>query len=512
MSNVAPSTACSKSYFIFVLAILSISSLLSGLSWGTRVNSLENNGDWIPTKCTLSRYVMCSEGYLKGPQPLHAWRLNLGAWHGFQEVIHKRRTSPAEVQFKFLMPKSSYFYFIFNKDDSGFSGIRINAGGSNEGIFFNALDNGKFTRVESYPNGNVKAGAWNDCLVEFSTAGVALRINGRFVQSFDDHPKETQSLGFRGSSANVLIDDVKIFTADNSGPIKESFCNLRQITTAALSVFLAAILGTVLLALFPYLKNPRATCFAVTLFHLNFLVFSLLFFAANFYLTGRYPQENSFLYQQLHRSSSRDWIEKTVEEINEHIPNMPKEKAVQATKRVILLGSSQAWGSGAKTEEETIARRLEHFLNEKGGGEMRYECTNAGISSVESTFLLERYKSSWTSPAPYAAVIILSNNDKKNVEQFRTNLRKFADINKSLSIKTVFVLEASSPEYPNDELASAHIAMEQVGNENGILTLDAHAHLKAKQNEGILWWDYIHLTAFGQDLLARYIHDHAFGD
>lgn len=493
-----------KSYLFLILALQFASALLIGQSWETRVNSLKNNGKWLSSKATLSRYVMCSEGFFKGAQSLHGHQLNLGAWHGFQEVLYKQKLHPRAVDFKFFPPQSSYFYFIFNKDDDGFSGIRIDAGEPPNDFFFTAQDNGKFTGVTPCAPLNIKTDSWNDCRIEFSTGGLAMHINGKFVQAFPDEIKPLQHIGFRGSSKNVLIDDIALWASDVKEPVKESFFNGRIFISISFRVFLFIAALTVILAVFPYAKKPRKTCLSVTLINLNIFVIASILFAANYFITGRYPVENSFLFQRFNQSKT-EWVGKAVEKINKNIQKIPESGPVPESKKLILLGTSQAWGSGAKKEDETIARRIEQLLNESNKETLQFECINAGISSVQSSYLLQLYKTSWANAAPKAVIIILSNNDKVDPDQFRLNLEEFVALNKRLSIQTFFVLEASSPEYPTIKLERAHSVMKEVAAKSGTMVLDAHAYLKTKQTEGILWWDYIHLTSFGQDLLARYI-------
>ena len=122
---------------------------------------------------------------------------------------------------------------------------------------------------------------------------------------------------------------------------------------------------------------------------------------------------------------------------------------------------------------------------------------NAGV-------LLELYKREWITLEPEAVVINLSNNDGGSVllaQDFEPCLERFVAINESKNIKTVFVLEANSIEVtPND--LQLHPVMRTVGTRHGVPVVELHAFLKAKYDDGFLWWDFVHPTSLGHRLVA----------
>ena len=78
-------------------------------------NTLANNGAWLSSKRNLGTSVMGARSFTEQPHALAKNRLNLAAWHGFQEVIYKDSLHLKQVEFDFLLGPSAYLNFIFNK-------------------------------------------------------------------------------------------------------------------------------------------------------------------------------------------------------------------------------------------------------------------------------------------------------------------------------------------------------------------------------------------------------------
>jgi lysophospholipase L1-like esterase len=102
-------------------------------------------------------------------------------------------------------------------------------------------------------------------------------------------------------------------------------------------------------------------------------------------------------------------------------------------------------------------------------------------------------------------VVNMSNNDA-DMKTFGSNLKEFVNIN-GAHVKTVFVLEANSPE-TGTNIEEKHIVMKQVAEELDVPIIDLHSYLSSQNNTGILWWDKVHLTAYGHFLSAQYLSKH----
>jgi lysophospholipase L1-like esterase len=195
---------------------------------------------------------------------------------------------------------------------------------------------------------------------------------------------------------------------------------------------------------------------------------------------------------------------------------------------VLFIGSSQTWGAGADTENDTFVMQSEKQLNSQlyvfaentfqnvlgviseDKASRKMDFINAGISGTNSTDLLKLYTNSWRNTLkPDLVVLNLSNNDMGN-PKFESNLRKFVELNRP-DIGTIFMLEANSIERTSG-LAKNHEIVKRIGNELRIPVIDLHGYLSEKSDTGIIWWDYVHLTTHGQKLAAQLLTEYIRGN
>jgi lysophospholipase L1-like esterase len=174
--------------------------------------------------------------------------------------------------------------------------------------------------------------------------------------------------------------------------------------------------------------------------------------------------------------------------------------------RLLVLGASQTWGAGAGTEEETWVRRLEATLNATKREWERIECVNGGVSGFLAGDVLEMLRKDLAGFGASAALVNLSSNDA-DTARFRRDLTALARELANRRVPTVFTLEPNSPEgRPSDsdrgDLAAKHAIVRSVAAAHAIPVVDLQAHLAERRDAGLVWWDFVHLTAFGQRLVA----------
>ena len=74
--------------------------------------------------------------------------------------------------------------------------------------------------------------------------------------------------------------------------------------------------------------------------------------------------------------------------------------------KILFIGSSQTWGAGASTTENTFVHRFENLVNAHDTTES-VTCINTGISGLTSTELFKFYQEKWISAAPKVVIINL---------------------------------------------------------------------------------------------------------
>ena len=222
---------------------------------------------------------------------------------------------------------------------------------------------------------------------------------------------------------------------------------------------------------------------------LNLVLFfgiASFYFIQSYYFLGMYPDAKSKLFDFEHKEI--EWKHKEIKKINDEINESYDYQSEKF--RVMFLGNVTNLGSGGSKNTSTFVKIAEDLLNNKvltrdkfyGNSNQKYEFINAGVNGSSSTELLEYYRNEWIKYRPKVTVVNLSFND--NVSKiFTDNLQKLIDLNNENNIKTVFVLEASSPEVNPNGLFQ-HKAMVDIAEKNSILYYDLYSYLKLKSQTG----------------------------
>jgi lysophospholipase L1-like esterase len=136
------------------------------------------------------------------------------------------------------------------------------------------------------------------------------------------------------------------------------------------------------------------------------------------------------------------------------------------------------------------------------------ETYNFSIPGSSSAQLLGKYVELWHFARPDLLVVNLSNNDS-DAGTLSRNLRALALETQREGGRVVFVLEANSIELYRQPLRRKHAAVRKLGDELGVPVWDLEGYLSGDglYDSGMLWWDHVHLTSYGQSLTARWLAD-----
>jgi lysophospholipase L1-like esterase len=464
-------------------------------------NSIRNNGNWEVTKTDLHLYVLGSEAFYKGRQALSQSRLNLGAWHGFQEVISRKVFPIKEVSFSFHLEKGAYLYFVFNKtrESANFYALRLSSDPRFKNFLFLVSSQGKFLERIPVLIPTLEFEQWHHCSISFSVDSFTLSLNNKILKRFSIPIKETQMIGFRGGYKNTYVDDVITSDKDHNVLLKESFSNNKDILV---TIGFVLILVLILHSLFALLSKKRSVdnnniFFGLITFNLaasfTLMIASLFYF---YFYTDMYTNEEHF------RKREERWIASQTQRIAEDTKMEIEKEHNLPTYRIMFVGSSQTWGAGASYHSETFVHRIARRLNGELKGKYHVTCLNISISGEDSAGLYEIYKK-FIRYDPKLVILNLSNNDH-DAKVFEDSLDRFLRSNEEKDIDTLFILEANSIEAYPAELPM-HPVMRRSAKQSSTKMIDLHHYLKEHYDEGLLWWDSVHLTSFGHELAARRI-------
>ena len=468
-------------------------------TWALWENSLLVHPEWVATKPTLGRGVMGALAFASGSQAVARNRLNLGAWLGFQEVLSRDALELARMRLRFRVEPDGYVHVLYDHRADGFSGLRFSSAPAFPSLHYRAAADGEFTATD--PLANVSADVWHEVELAFTDDAVGVTLDGAAVGRFP-HGPGARRIGFRGGQRRAEVDDVVLEGRDGRVRV-ERFANLDhfapRLALAAASLLAAAAIGAA--ALRRSSLPPRQVGFAVAVAG---AVFGCAVAAAYtlVYVRGREYRVS----QADARRSEAYWVDSSRREVVAGIRATYAADVPPDAWRLLVLGTSQTWGAGARTAQETWVHQLEGLLAQRFGG-VRVECVNAGVSGLRSGQVLDLLRTDLAGLRASAALVNLSNNDV-DVGRFRRNLEALASELERRHIPAVFALEPNSLERrptdsPHGDLAAKHEVVRAVASRHGRPVIDLHGYLAERRDAGLLWWDFVHLTSFGQRLVAR---------
>jgi lysophospholipase L1-like esterase len=184
----------------------------------------------------------------------------------------------------------------------------------------------------------------------------------------------------------------------------------------------------------------------------------------------------------------------------------------EGTIRILALGGSQAWGSGAASSRETYDAILEKKLRKRG---LPVEIFNggvngAGIGKVKNFFQypLARY-------SPDILIVDIGLNDSAAVQIVKGEKRAYRHMNILTSlfeelinlcakqgVSVVLVLEPMSRETPLRPHSEYYRRIEKIGRERAAAVIDAGPVMRELESDHFVWWDTAHLAPYGHQTLA----------
>ncbi len=173
------------------------------------------------------------------------------------------------------------------------------------------------------------------------------------------------------------------------------------------------------------------------------------------------------------------------------------------TRRILFIGGSTTWGSGASSEESAWVGRVESALSARESLDgTTYQCVNAGICAQGSGFLLERLENEWIHLQPFMVVASMSVNEFR-LNDYRSNLDRIVALCQERGIPLLFSLEPEAHSRLPTDLPRMHDIMSATARDHGIPLVDARAIADHESTRGWVWWDPVHLTDYGNRIYAE---------
>lgn len=478
-------------------------------------NTLKNNQNWSVTKLELEMNVMGAESFFEQTQPLNGDFLNLGSWHGFQEIISLNRFDYDQLRFKTKLNKDAYLIFYYQIQDNEKLAIKI-ANQPNQSACLQIRNDGYFINQKLLENLSLNENRWTDVKASVHQNEIEFDIEGKKVACpINGYPNS--KIGFKNGLENSYLDDI-IVSKNKDEIFSENFSNQKRF-----NYYLSLLFAAIIVINFANLigkkgESRKRSLMLQVLINISLLMILIIsFFYLLLFYVGNYPNLNSTLLNL--KSAERNWARDEVKFISKFVM---EEGETKGEGKMMFIGSSQTWGAGATNHNNRFSSLVEQELKKQLEASNssatntakvlgystadQISVINAGAAGSTSTELLEEYSGRWIDLKPKTVFINLSSNDydyKNNPTIFERNLETFINVNKEAGINTIFLLEARSPE--NKDLNQFHQIVIDVSKRHGVPLINIYEYLKNNDSKGLIWWDFVHPTDFGHRLIANYI-------
>ncbi len=538
-------------YFFSVSLILLPCAVLAMFVVLYSQNSLFLNNNWYVQKRIVQMALIGGDEFLLTRIPLAQNILNLGSYFGFQEIILRDKLNPKEIQFYFKIEEDSYLDLTYNRNGSQYAGLRLSSSGDFSSISFTSTTEGRFLFSAAIPPPTLSPG-WHKVSIKNSEVGLLLVIDEKAHLIPTAAQFSSGSIGFRSGMRGAKIDNIAIQTSQGNW-VRHFFHNTKNwLSILTLNFALLVLAGTIFSriirhkgrnALFPWIliSFTGISCLG-SWYVFDFFYYSQIIHSKTGITRPLFPDEHSspLTLEELRYKTFNLWYRLSGGEeisrkavIEKGYPanriykgpvycgvsndrcfagSLPDTLESQAVKklayRIIFIGTSQTIGVGANRLEDTFYVRTHLYLRAGIPASIHLESINISVSGSNSKSLLKDYEQDYLKLRPDIVLINLANNDKWN-KKFFPEISSILKKNKLSGIKTVLLEEASGQGDSSHRFAllTNHKELRKLAQLYNIPVYPLHEYLNqpSLSSSGTVWWDHVHLTSYGHELVAHWL-------
>lgn len=451
------------------------------------------------SKLRMEKGLTSAAAFVSTQISLAQQKLNLGAWHGFQEVVFTPsfdlKVSSIDLDLQFTPPCGIFYLYLIDQTGTRM-GLRLSHHRDFVPIFFTMDKEGQFLEKKELSFFMAWEMAFHLRLVG-SGGKMQLFLNGKEWGSWDKRPTGKVQLALASYGNFYLTVDNILVQDENHRPLIDEAFDLKSVRKK--SFLQAALFFLALNLLYVGLVWKKKSRHKILYnLYLNFLFFlSLAFYC---YWTNQhlllYPQEVAYYPGYPNRIEDpptyRQRMKKEVEEL---------ERGERSKPLVLLFGGSQLWGAGAESNDKTSFSQLQKTLA-KNPRTQCYQFFNAAMNGANSGQIVANYQELFETLGARYVILNLGRNDMDNAlfyEQIDAFMKKLKDYNIQVILITepLFVANMFGP-------ILSHLALKKLAQVHQVPFLDFHQLFTQDLSDlGPIWWDMVHLNNFGQKLYAQ---------
>lgn len=475
-------------------------------------------------------------------------RLNLGAWHGFQEVLLGPYEQPAQVRFWAKIPKHAYLCVNGLRTAEKAAGFRL----SRSKLYPSMAYRSEADRfVWNKPlEGLSLDDEWHRFTVFLEGDQMRLQMDGRTRAELTYNRPPRQGVSFRNGTVPVWVDDLRIASPQGVLLVEDFRHDHNWAKLFALALIVLTTLSVLVSSTSKRLEAQWDRRWLKVLLGL-LLAQSILLPADFWYWSSQYhhrvdtslirhnervhPAEQlrvslAKMFDSLdqHKAAqveffrrrgspikaptwdSPEWLHLIAQGVSKQflaseLREMLEQHEVAESGRVLLLGSSQTFGEGADLLDFNMGSALQRSLAEHVSRPTTV--LNVSMQGTHSRLLLGRLPEFLETYRPSLVVVNLGSNDRgPRLKTLATNLTRMKELSESAGADFLMVLEPNIPE-ATKRIRTCHAPMIELGQNLKIPVLDLHGFLTEppQLDGGFLWCDHVHLTSYGQTLAGRFM-------
>ncbi len=521
-------------------------------------NTLAGNGRWVSAKPLMQVPLMGARQYLVTRNALAGNRLDLGAWHGYNEVYLHSPVTVGTLELSFRLEPDAHLSVLLGRTESGFDGLRLSRHTHFPSRIFRGERSGRFSAVSPVEHQTLTDG-WHTLRIEAGDTAWTASLDDQVIAT-SSRPLPAGLIGFRNGFSRVEIDDVRLTGPSGELVLDEHFRNGRNRAPILLIALAASFALLMSVALLTGRGNPtdrRAptqwaalVAIVATIAALLFLAFDHLVWSRSYIYQERNPnapEPPALLValesarQTLFGAPSVETLDLPVDEVARRItawdledefawpgpnrynrypaftsaaPGEPRYVPYPALERferqgdehvLAFVGSSQTVGVGAEVVGQAmVSRTHDALVARRSESSPPLWIFNLAIAGGRAPDLVRYYERTWIDLEPDTVVVNLSFNDR-DVPRFEESLRRLIELNRSREIGTVLVVEALSADKDDPGVRERQAMVREVGRTTGTPVIDLEAGLAAPEvyDSGLLWWDQVHMTSYAQALAGQ---------
>jgi lysophospholipase L1-like esterase len=469
-------------------------------------NTLARNGLWEVGKLRLQPPPMGAARFENDRQALAGSRLNLGAWHGHHELIHRHRIEAVNTEFDFRLGRDTYLLLLFEMHrEQPRHALRLSSARDRPSAWLRLAPGGQF--LDRYPLAipPFRDAQWHRARVRVERGEAALLVDGQVAARWPADGVGNR-IGFRSGPRDVTVDNVNVFDHSGIEVLHESFSPRRAWGRAHGLLLLAGLVlpWATYRILLRRTGAPRAAAGWLLALHWWALVgVAVLLVAAPRMIGLRYPAAEDL------RAREDAMIERATAAVSAKLAADFSEPKGARELRVLFLGTSQTDGSGARSWEHGFVSILERRLALEAPPDWTVRTLRGAVSGSDSTRLTPVFLDAWLEREPDLVVVNLGCNDQ-DVEALEANIGRIAEGCAARDCRVLLVQEAMSAEQDR-AVRDGQRVVGATARRLGLPVVDADGAMAALGDVGLLWWDIVHPTDFGHEMLAEILWPHVHG-